>query len=74
MPSRVCAERQNPGMSLVKKATGGRTEIKRDGVHRGGLPSLVGLPPPNYSQMEVLSPFDSARFEQTFDAAEIIHP
>src|SRR5260370_2919850 len=65
MPSRVCAERQNPGMSLVKKATGGRTEIKRDGVHRGGLPSLVGLPPPNYSQMEVLSPFDSARFEQT---------
>src|SRR5260370_41753661 len=42
-----------------------RTEIKRDGVHRGRLPFLVGLPPPNYSPMEVLSPFDSARFEQT---------
>src|SRR5260370_17907518 len=65
MPSRVCAERQNPGMSLVKKATGGRPGIKRDGFHRGGLRFLVGLPLPNYSQMEVLSPFDSARFEQT---------
>ena len=28
----------------------GRTEIKRDGVHRGRLPFLVGLPPLNYSQ------------------------
>src|SRR5260370_4912985 len=65
MPSRVCAERQNPGVSLVTRASGGRTEIDRRGVHRGGLPSLGELPAPNYSQMEVLSPFDSARFEQT---------
>jgi hypothetical protein len=59
-PARVCAEWQNPRMSLVKKAIGGRGAIKRDRRPPGWSAALGGSFLKIMHQMKDLSLFDSA--------------